>query len=254
VVVGAVVARLTDAERTRLWGPPCTDVDLRTVTLPWGMRARVHRLAETVLIEACNAAARESRWTPKRVDSYACRTIRGSSARSLHSWGLAWDFFATDPGVTPPGGVWKPANTVTPDFAACFERLGFTWGRNFSRQDWPHLELAGPPPMLVQTQTTTTQGDYVKPQPPPPPVQLPGGKMRQIVAVGPLDSSGRGWVQTGIPFDGFEAATVNAVNPEQSGYGNPVVVHAMNWDEKIRLVVMDGKPGSSVGVYVTTSP
>jgi hypothetical protein len=133
------------------------------------MRARVHRLAETLLIEACNAAARESRWTPKRVDSYACRTIRGSSARSLHSWGLAWDFFATDPGVTPPGGVWKPANTVTPDFAACFERLGFTWGRNFSRQDWPHLELAGPPPSRVQTQTTNVPGEViVAPQYDPP--------------------------------------------------------------------------------------
>jgi hypothetical protein len=109
------------------------------------------------------------------------------------------------------------------------------------------------PEIRVQTAGTATQGDYVKPQPPPPPVQLPGGKMRQLVAIGPLDSSGRGWVQTGIPFDGFEAVTVNAVNPEQSGYGNPVVVHAMNWNEKIRLVVMDGKPGSSVGVYVTTA-
>ena len=75
--------------------------------------------------------------------------------------------------------------------------------------------------------------------------------MRQLVTVGPLDASGKGWVQTSIPFAGFEAATVNAVNPEQSGYGPAVVVHAMNWDEKVRLVVMGGRQGDAVGVYVT---
>lgn len=247
------MARLTEAERTRYFGVPCTQSNFVLVTLPWGMRVQCHRVVENVLITAANEAARSTKWRPLRADSFACRKTRGASSWSLHAFGLAWDFFATPPGMAPPGGVWTPDNGVPAGFAQPFEDRGFTWGAKFSRVDVPHIEWAGPPPGLVHA-ASESQGDYVVPQPPPPPVQLPGGKMRQLVTVGPLDASGKGWAQTSVPFAGFEAATVNAVNPEQSGYGPAVVVHAMNWDEKVRLVVMGGRQGDAVGVYVTTAP
>jgi N-acetyl-anhydromuramyl-L-alanine amidase AmpD len=184
------------------------------------------------------------------IDAYSMAMLRLSAGLAAdicrrHNLPLVWlspaDLLAGHRGITSHANVskaWRRSTHTDP-------------GPNFPVDFY--LSLIGAP-SRVQTATTATQGDYVVPQPPPPPVQLPGGKMRQLVAIGPLDSSGRGWIQTDIPFAGFEAATVNAVNPEQGGYGNPVVVHAMNWDEKVRLVVMDGKPGSSVGVYVTTSP
>jgi hypothetical protein len=92
------------------------------------------------------AHASETAWTPQRIDSLAVRKIRGGTSFSLHSWGLAFDFFATPRNVDPPGGVWKPDNHVTSAFAKPFEDHGFTWGRRWEREDWPHIEWAGPPP------------------------------------------------------------------------------------------------------------
>lgn len=140
------MSAIGNAERDRLFGPRCDTARHVLHTTPWGPKVRVHRLLAERFAEACAEAFRASIWTPKRIDSYACRPIRGSSSPSLHSWGLAWDFFATDPGVPPPGGVWKPENTVPETFAQVFIRRGFRWGRNFERQDWPHIEWASAPP------------------------------------------------------------------------------------------------------------
>ena len=109
----------------------------------------VHKLLFPRFKFACDEAFATVRWAPRRVDSYNCRNVRGSSSTSLHSYGLAWDFFATDDHVPPPGGVWKPENTVPYEFAYCFIRQGFKWGRYFNRQDWPHIEWADGAPGRV---------------------------------------------------------------------------------------------------------
>lgn len=93
---------------------------------------------------ACHRAARYSGAGRAdqidRIDSFNCRSIRGSSTISNHGRGAAFDFFTTDPGVPPPGGVWTPDNTFGENFARCFTDLGFTWGRQWDRRDDPHLE------------------------------------------------------------------------------------------------------------------
>ncbi|MFY9588655.1 MAG: M15 family metallopeptidase [Actinomycetota bacterium] len=206
-----------------------------------------------VFLLACNAADRQSGWKPKRIDSYACRSIRGSSSTSLHSHGLAWDFFATDPGVVPPGGVWKPLNTVPTEFAAAFESFDFYWGRRFSRQDWPHIEYPGPPPKL-EAASEPTPGAYVVPQPLPPPVPLAGGRyMRQMIPVGKLDAQGRGHILTDVPWDAWVSVDASDTDPETAGrYGGAYIVHPVDVGGRLKLVVHGGAQGETIAVYVTT--
>lgn len=137
--------RITNAERTRLFGRPGDRSYLVTVETPWGIRVPVHRAIVGVFQAACREAERVA-WNPQRIDSFNPRPIRGSTEWSIHSWALAFDFFATPPGVPPPGGVWTPHNGVPADFARAFTTRGFTWGATFNRKDVPHIEWAGPPP------------------------------------------------------------------------------------------------------------
>lgn len=151
------MARIGNAERSRLFGQPGDRSYLRTVETPWGIRVPVHEKIVGVFSEACRRAGRVA-WNPRRIDSFNPRPIRGSSVWSIHSWALAFDFFATPPGVPPPGGVWTPANGVPAEFAKCFTDLGFTWGATFTRCDVPHIEWADRPP------TTIPQEDDVTPE------------------------------------------------------------------------------------------
>lgn len=139
-----VNTRLSDAQRRERYGDPCKGPMVRLAT-PWGLWITLHELVVPDFLRACGLAHRYSSWTPKRIDSLACRKIRGSSAWSLHAYGLAWDFFATKPGVTPPGGVWTPDNGLERVFAECFENVGFTWGGRWQRKDVPHIEWARAP-------------------------------------------------------------------------------------------------------------
>lgn len=136
------MARITEAERTRIFGAPCTPSNHRQYRTPWGLWATVHFMVLPRFAAACDLAKRASSWVPLRLDSYNCRKVRDRDAWSIHSWAMAWDFFATPPNVPPPGGVWTPDNPVPPEFAAAFGRYGFTWGRDFDRQDLPHIEWA----------------------------------------------------------------------------------------------------------------
>lgn len=145
------MTRVDNAERSRIFGPPCTPSNHRTYLTPWGIRVPVHFLVLPRFAAACDLAKRASSWRPLRIDGYNCRTIRGSDEYSIHAWAMAWDFFATPPGVPPPGGVWTPDNAVRPEFAAAFERYGFTWGATFGRRDVPHIEWAGGRPDPITT-------------------------------------------------------------------------------------------------------
>ena len=146
------MSRLTQVQRVKAFGNPGDAGEVRLVRTPWYLpggkehiQVWVHRHIEEVLLHSMAHAVRPA-WTPQRIDSYNPRKIRGSTNWSLHSWGLAFDFFATPPGVPPPGGVWKPHDHVTHEFAEAFEMHGFSWGRHWEREDWPHIEWAGPPP------------------------------------------------------------------------------------------------------------
>lgn len=140
------MAAISEAERNRIFGLP-GQVRRITVTTPWGLRTVCHELLAPLFLRACRDAS-ACTWKPLRVDGYNPRPIRGTEnyARpvwSMHAYALAWDFFATPPDVPPPGGVWTPDNPVSADFAACFTRQGFRWGKTFSRTDIPHIEWPG---------------------------------------------------------------------------------------------------------------
>lgn len=141
---GGAAKRLNDyAERNRIFGPPGDRARLAAYRTPWGITVSVNRVILPQFKAACDKAASVG-WRPQRIDNYVVRNIAGTSTPSLHGYGLAFDFFATGPGVVPPGGVYTPQNAVTPAFAACFIEQGFFWGRNFRRRpDVPHIEWAG---------------------------------------------------------------------------------------------------------------
>lgn len=161
-----MTARISYAERHRIFGRPCVEQNMVTVMTPWGMRARVHKLIAPLFLDACHhAAADVPEWRPQRCDSYVCRKIRGGTDHSLHSYGLAHDWFATPPNVPPPGGVWTPDNGVPISFARPFLERGFTWGATFERIDVPHIEWCGgrpphrPSPIPVRQPLTLTRTD-----------------------------------------------------------------------------------------------
>lgn len=119
--------------------------ELVTISSPWkynGERIRLtcHEAVAPRLKFAMRLAYLYSRFKPKRIDSFNCRPIRGSSTISNHGKGAAWDIFATPPTQYPPGGVWKPDETFGEMFALAFKLSGFTWGKYWTREDWPHIE------------------------------------------------------------------------------------------------------------------
>ena len=62
------------------------------------------------------------------------RTIRGSTAPSLHSWGVAIDLNAAS---NPFGHAPK----LTAGFVACFTDVGFDWGGVWEKPDGMHFQL-----------------------------------------------------------------------------------------------------------------
>ena len=132
-------------------GSPCDASRLTSYTTPWGLTVTVNKAVERRFREACNKAFNKSKWrrrtgrkgwVPKRIDSYNCRQIRGSSSWSRHAYGAAWDFF--DRPWPEPVDVWGNDNSPPEWFANCFKQYGFTWGGDWqSRPDFPHLEWSG---------------------------------------------------------------------------------------------------------------
>lgn len=121
-----------------------TGSELVTLTSPYdGIRYTVHRALQTRVEFAFRIAHEFAPFEPERIDSYNCRPIRGGTTLSRHAAGAALDIFATGPTIPPPGGVWTPDSTFGNRFARPFTDLGFTWGRQFSRRDDPHVEWSG---------------------------------------------------------------------------------------------------------------
>lgn len=204
--------RITTAERNRIFGEPCSTANLTTVTTPWGIRVRIHRLLVPVFLDACqHAAAEVVEWRPARIDSFACRPIRGtSSTYSLHSYGLAFDFFVTGPNVPPPGGVWTPDNGLPPPFARCFTERGFTWGAQFARKDVPHIEWADgrpstwpvpqrPPSAPTLARTDNYEVDMI---------------VNDYTLTLTTDNEGRGWQRVPFPRSRIIGHTPPGLRPE----------------------------------------
>lgn len=144
---GGTRGAISYSERDTIFGRHGDRTRTTQVTTPWGISVTVNKVIREKFLDACNAAAAASSWRPHRIDSYADRPIRGGTEWSLHSYGLAWDFFASDPGVPPPGGVWAETSAPPPAFRNAFAAKGFRLGANYSsRKDYPHIEWAAGAP------------------------------------------------------------------------------------------------------------
>lgn len=129
-------------------GNPCLPVNFASYKTPWGLTVTVHKAVLPRFKKACRKARRHSAWRrsigrpgwkPRRIDSYNCRQIRGSSSWSRHAYACAWDFF--DRPWPEAVDVWGNKNSPPPWFARIFKRYGFTWGGDWtSRKDYPHIE------------------------------------------------------------------------------------------------------------------
>jgi hypothetical protein len=137
--------RLGMNQRTNLFGPHGDEVRLRSFKTPWGMTVRLHQLIATRFAVACNDAYASSKWTPALIGSYNNRhNVNNPSEWSLHSWGLAFDFYSTS---AYQGDIQGPTYAPDPAFRAAFKRHGFYLGAEFhGHKDFPHSEWASAPP------------------------------------------------------------------------------------------------------------
>lgn len=63
------------------------------------------------------------------------RRIRGGSAMSLHSWGIAIDVNAFENGL-------NATPKLSQGFVKCFTDAGFDWGGTWKRKDGMHFQLS----------------------------------------------------------------------------------------------------------------
>lgn len=121
-------------------GSPCSTANYNPYRTPWGLTVTVNKAVAPRFRAACDEAANHP-WKPKRIDSYVCRQIRGSSSWSRHAYAAAFDFF--DRPYPEPVDVWGTGNSPPASFAAIFKKYGFSWGGDWSgRSDYPHIEWA----------------------------------------------------------------------------------------------------------------
>jgi len=247
-----VTVRLSDAQRRQVFGAPCVTRNLVTVVTPWGMRVQAHHLVAERFLYACRTAHQIARWTPRRVDSYACRTIRGSTAMSLHSYGLAWDWFNL--ALPQPVDVWGPVNAPDRDFRAVFKQAGFSLGSEFtSRQDYPHIEWAGGLPPASPTATGIVPLELAVPLVRPITYTRFGEATgmqisTHFVDIPALDKDGRGWVDIPVPLERVVSVTGHGSSPADDGYWPPVTVDVQPRGAATR-VTLTGGAGARCGFW-----
>lgn len=250
------MARITASQRNKIFGAACTPRNLVTVNTPWGLRARAHSLVAERFLYACELAAETSGWVPLRIDSYACRQVRGSTATSLHSYALAWDFFNRK---YPDGvDVWGPANAPPAPFRAAFKQAGFALGAEFtSRKDYPHIEWADglPPPAALSARpgvivaVADIDVPLVKPITYTRIGEAAGMKVStHYIDIPALDRDGRGWVDIPYPLERVFDITGQGSSPPDDGYWQPVLATVQPRGELTR-VTLAGAPSQHTGVF-----
>lgn len=249
------MSRLSTAQRTRTFGSPCKVDNLVTVLTPWGIKTRAHRLVADRFLFACSLAVEGSLWAPRRIDSYACRTIRGSVATSLHAWGLAWDFF--DRPLPQAVDVWGYGNAPDEDFRDAFATAGFYLGADFtSRKDVPHIEWAAgaPSPMWVETSRTNSilPADVTVPLVQPIIFNRLGEAQGMVISthhvdIPALDKDGQGWVDLPYPVERVTEVAGLGSSPPDDGYWGGLVVNYQARAGATRVTVY-GKPGQHCGI------
>ena len=110
------------------------------VRLHTGQKVRLHRKVAQNFADTFKAACEASGWTPKSVQTYVPRYMRGKTPMplSLHTLGIAVDF---DPGQNTRQKGAAHSLDAHPEFVSTFERNGWTWGGRWGKSYDPmHFE------------------------------------------------------------------------------------------------------------------
>ncbi len=136
---------MSTSARSRGWGPGwpgCQTGRLVTVAVPGGVRLSVRREIAPLVAWLCEETARRGyALRSGQCWGFACRSIRGSSSPSNHSWGLAVDLNSLanpmGPSLRTDMPAWMPE---------LWTRHGFRWGGTYAtRKDAMHYEYMGTP-------------------------------------------------------------------------------------------------------------
>lgn len=136
---------MTTRADARGWGPGwprCQGGNIVTIARADGVRLPVHREIKVLVALLCDETERRGyNLVPGWCWGYACRSIRGSSSPSNHSWGLAVDLNA------PKNPMSSRLITDMPGWMPnLWNRFGFRWGGDYSgRKDAMHYEFVGTP-------------------------------------------------------------------------------------------------------------
>lgn len=131
--------------QSRGWGPGwpnCQSRNIVTVTRRDGLKLPVHKEIAELIARLCDETeTRGYDLRPGWCWGFACRSIRGSSSPSNHSWGLAVDLNA------PKNPMSSRLITDMPSWMPkLWESYGFRWGGRYrGRKDAMHYEFIGTP-------------------------------------------------------------------------------------------------------------
>lgn len=178
---------VSSTPRSRGWGdgwPRCQTKMLVTTTTANGVKLSVRReIAPLVALLCQQTIDRGYSFRSGQCWGFACRSIRGSSSPSNHSWGLAVDVNS----LANPMGP-----SLVTDMPAWLPELwtghGFRWGGSYTaRKDAMHFEYMGTPDDVARLVTglggaPVVQGTVPRPEATPaaqpgaaPPFPLPAG-------------------------------------------------------------------------------
>jgi hypothetical protein len=96
--------------------------------------------------------------------TYNCRSIRGSTQWSWHSWPVAFDLNSKGNPMQSTSTAWR--STMPPWFVTVMESAGFYWGGRYTNADAMHFEYLGRP-TDVATDTVNAYRAIAALKPPP---------------------------------------------------------------------------------------
>jgi D-alanyl-D-alanine carboxypeptidase-like protein len=198
------------------------------------------------------------RLKPGQCWGYANRAIRGSKRPSNHSWGLAVDLNAP----ANPMSV-KLITDIPPWMVELWRRRGFRWGGDYEgRKDAMHFEFMGTPAdahrMVAELKAPIAP--LVVSSPSSPVHDFEEVSVKQtLLQIGKLDDHGCGWADydPGLGRDPMiVGVTLLGPSPPDDGYWTSqadVTVAAQPRGGKVRVVVRNGTPGDTIGVFVSVA-
>lgn len=132
------------ASTDRVW---VVGADLVTIETPWAhpgksrkkLAVTVHSAWAESITVAMICASENSKWVPKRIDSFNPRKIHGSSRWSFHSIGMALDFYDV-PWPSPPVSIKGPESAPDEMFRSVMWLHGVRSGARWNTPDYPHFE------------------------------------------------------------------------------------------------------------------